>query len=224
MNTKILVIDDDAGIVDSFSQLLESRGHTVYAASLADEALQRFADLDLNLVITDVCMPGLNGLDALDSFRKRNPRLPVVVMTGKEASTPPSKLRNRGAFDYLLKPIEPSAVLLAIIDRAIEGSRLMRSEVVLEHRTGAGQADAMVGMGTAMQAVYKAIGRVAPTDATVLIRGESGTGKELVARAIYQHSLRLQAPLIIVNCSAIPTTLLESELFGHERGAFSGSP
>jgi len=222
VTSTILVIDDDIGITDSFVQLLGSRGHMVHSASRADEALKHFAEHDLHLVITDICMPGLSGLDALDVFRKRNPRLPVVVMTGQGSVETAIESTKRGAFDYLLKPIEPKA-LLSVVEKALEGARLMRSEVALGASSATAQADAMIGLGTAMQAVYKAIGRVAPTDATVLIRGESGTGKELVARAIYQHSLRAQAPLIIVNCAAIPATLLESELFGHERGAFSGA-
>ena len=222
MKTTILVIDDDPGIADSFVQLLETRGYHVVTAARADDALARYGNVELNLVITDVCMPGMNGLDALDVFRKRSPRLPVVVMTGQGSVDTAIESTKRGAFDYLLKPIDPNA-LLGVVEKAIEGARLMRSEVALGSSTQSEQADAMVGLGTAMQAVYKAIGRVAPTDATVLIRGESGTGKELVARAIYQHSLRAQAPLIVVNCAAIPPTLLESELFGHERGAFSGA-
>jgi len=222
MRTTILVIDDDPGITDSFVQLLESRGYTVVTAARADDALARFGDIELNLVITDVCMPGMNGLDALDAFRRRSPRLPVVVMTGQGSVDTAIESTKRGAFDYLLKPIDPTA-LLSVVEKAIEGARLMRSEVALGSSTQAEQADAIVGLGAAMQSVYKAIGRVAPTDATVLIRGESGTGKELVARAIYQHSLRAQAPLIVVNCAAIPPMLLESELFGHERGAFSGA-
>lgn len=222
MKSTILVIDDDPGIADSFRQLLATRGYTVVTASRADDALATFDDRDLSLVITDVCMPGMNGLDALDAFRKRNPRLPVVVMTGQGSVDSAIESTKRGAFDYLLKPIDPNA-LLQVVKKAIEGARLMRSEVELGSTNQSDQNDAIVGLGAAMQEVYKAIGRVAPTDATVLIRGESGTGKELVARAIYQHSLRAQASLIVVNCAAIPSALLESELFGHERGAFSGA-
>lgn len=222
MKPMILIIDDDPSITASFSQLLETRGYDVRTASRADEAINSFSAVELNLVITDVCLPGMSGLDALGAFRRLYPRLPVVVMTGQGSVDTAIEATKRGAFDYLLKPIDPDA-LLKVVEQAVEGSRLMRSEVVLGSTTNSERADAMIGMGQAMQAVYKAIGRVAPTEATVLIRGESGTGKELVARAVYQHSLRTQRSLLVVNCGAIPATLLESELFGHERGAFSGA-
>lgn len=222
MTPQILVIDDDPSVTASFAELLRSRGYAVCTASRADEALKTQDMTALQLVVTDVCLPGMNGLDALMHFRERFPRLPVIVMTGQGSVDTAIEATKRGAFDYLLKPIEPDS-LLKVVEKAVEGSRLMQSEVVLGASPVSAAAEGMVGQGPAMQAVYKAIGRVAPTDATVLIRGETGTGKELVARAMYQHSRRNQAPLIIVNCAAIPAPLLESELFGHERGAFSGA-
>jgi DNA-binding NtrC family response regulator len=127
-----------------------------------------------------------------------------------------------GAFDYVLKPFDIPDIL-ALIEQALEAGRLMKNRVEVDVAPGAAHAEALVGRSEAMQEVYKAIGRVAPTDATVLIRGESGTGKELVARAIYQHSLRSDKPFLVINCVAIPETLLESELFGYEKGAFTGA-
>ena len=222
MNPTILVIDDDPSVTASFAQLLETRGYRVETASRTDEVLQSLSERNDDLVITDVCMPGMSGLEALDILRRHNPLLPVIVMTGQGSVNTAIEATKRGAFDYLMKPIEPET-LLKVVEKAIRGSHLMKAKVSLGTSDDADGIDALVGMSPAMQTVYKAIGKVAPTEATVLIRGDTGTGKELVARAIYQHSLRAQAPLIVVNCAAIPETLLESELFGHERGAFSGA-
>jgi DNA-binding NtrC family response regulator len=164
----------------------------------------------------------MNGLDALERIKQRQPKLPVIVMTGRGTTDTAIEATKRGAFEYQLKPFEP-ADMLRTIAKALEGARLMRGEVALGPETMASSRDALVGRSAAMQQLYKAIGRVAPSDATVLIRGESGTGKELVARAIYQHSLRSGRPLMVVNCAAIPETLLESELLGYEPGAFTGA-
>jgi DNA-binding NtrC family response regulator len=167
-------------------------------------------------------MPGMSGLDAFRKIREINPKLPLIIMTGHGTMDTAIEATKLGAFDYQLKPFEPEA-MVAAIERALESVRLMRRSVELNPRAAAETADAIVGDSTGMQEVFKAIGRVAATDASVLVRGESGTGKELVARAIYQHSRRANAPLLVVNCAAIPESLLESELFGHERGAFTGA-
>jgi two-component system NtrC family response regulator/two-component system nitrogen regulation response regulator GlnG len=170
----------------------------------------------------DVRMPGMDGLTALRLFREREPRLPVLIMTAHGTTESAIEATKLGAFDYILKPFEIPDVL-ALLEKALEAGRVMRNQVALSCEAEEECAEALVGSGRAMQELYKAIGRVAPTDALVLLRGESGTGKELVARAIYQHSARSAHPFSIINCVAIPETLLESELFGYERGAFTGA-
>ncbi len=164
----------------------------------------------------------MSGLDALARIRRLHRFLPVILMTGQGTTETAIEATKRGAFDYQLKPFEP-AEMLGVISKALESARLMKGRVALGPETAEPSAEAIVGRGPAMQQVYKAIGRVAESDITVLIRGESGTGKELVARAVYQHSLRSQTPLTVVNCAALPETLMESELFGYERGAFTGA-
>jgi DNA-binding NtrC family response regulator len=171
----------------------------------------------------DICLAGMDGLEALRRIKQERPKLPVIVMTAHGTMATAIEATKSGAFDYHLKPFNP-AEMLATIEKALEGARLARSQVVLDPEpAGEIPGDAIIGRSPGMQQVYKAIGRVAATDATVLIRGESGTGKELVARAIHQHGQRSERPLVVVNCAAIPDTLLESELFGYERGAFTGA-
>jgi len=167
--------------------------------------------------------PGMSGLEAFRRIHEIEPKLPVIVITGKGTTETAIEATKLGAFEYLLKPLGDFQDILILIGQALEAGRCMRSRVELDVAPNTTAGDAIIGRSKAMQEVYKAIGRVAPTDATVLIRGESGTGKELVARAIYQHSLRAAKPFLIINCVAIPETLLESELFGYEKGAFTGA-
>ena len=219
---KILVVDDERSVRRAFEELLASKGHMVVAVRGAEEALVAIDREDCDLAILDICLPGMNGLDALQRIKERRRKLPVIVMTGQGTTNTAIEATKRGAFDYQLKPFRP-AEMLRMIARALEAARLMKGNLGLGAETTAPSDEAIVGRSAAMQQVYKAIGRAAPTDATVLIRGESGTGKELVARAVYQHSLRNELPLMVVNCAAIPETLLESELFGYEAGAFTGA-
>jgi nitrogen regulation protein NR(I) len=219
---KILVVDDERNVLRAFEEILSTRGHEVVVVRGAEEAMGRLRDGNTDLVIMDVCLPGMSGLDALARIKQLQPELPVIVMTGQSTTNTAIEATKRGAFDYQLKPFEPSEMLTTIA-KALDAARLMKGRVALDPQAVELSTDAIVGSSPAMQQLYKAIGRVAPTDATVLIRGESGTGKELVARAIYEHSLRSQMPLMVVNCAAIPDTLLESELFGYERGAFTGA-
>jgi nitrogen regulation protein NR(I) len=217
---KILVVDDESNVLRAFEEILAVRGHEVVTARGAEEAIGRLKRDAFDLVILDIRLPGMSGLDALAQINHIQPRLPVIVMTGQGTTDTAIEATKRGAFDYQLKPFEP-AEMLRTIAKALEAARLMKGHLALGPEPAPGAAEAIVGRSTAMQQVYKAIGRVAQTDATVLIRGESGTGKELVARAIFEHSARSQNSLVVVNCAAIPETLLESELFGHERGAFT---
>lgn len=220
--SRILVVDDEANVLAAFEKLLATRGHEIVGAANAEAAFALLDEKQPQAVVLDICMPGLNGLDALQRIKQGRARLPVIIMTGKGTMETAIEATKRGAFDYQLKPFKPTEMLSAI-DRALQAGRAMEREVTLDPATVPPGADAIVGQSPAMQAVYKAIGRVAATDATVLIRGESGTGKELVARAVYQHSRRAAQPYYIVNCVAIPEALLESELFGFERGAFTGA-
>jgi len=218
----ILIVDDDAQLRQSFEKLLNAEGHTVKTAASGEAAISLVQSAVPDLVIMDVRMPGMSGLDAFRAIHEIEPKLPVIIMTAFGTTDTAIEATKLGAFEYVLKPPEIPDIL-ALISQALEAGRFMRSRVELDVAPDTTAADAIIGKSKPMQEVYKAIGRVAPTDATVLIRGDSGTGKELVARAIYQHSLRAAKPFLIINCVAIPETLLESELFGYEKGAFTGA-
>lgn len=219
----ILVVDDEPGVVAAFHELLAGLGYHVHTSDSGEAALKLVRRSPPDVIVTDLSMPGMSGLDLFRAVRDKWPKLPVIIMTGRGTMETAIEATKLGAFDYQVKPFEPES-MIAAIERALESVRLMKRSVELNPDSGASaSSDAIVGECQVMQEVFKAVGRVAATDATVLIRGESGTGKELLARAIYQHSLRAEAPLLVVNCAAIPEALLESELFGHERGAFTGA-
>jgi nitrogen regulation protein NR(I) len=186
-----------------------------------DEGLRRASTDECEVVLSDLRLPGLGGLDLVRQLHETQPRLPVVLMTAHGTIETAIEATKLGAYDYLQKPFE-MPVLIGVLHRAVAASRLMREPVTLPNAPVESRT-ALVGTGRAMQDVCKEIGRVAAKPVTVLIRGETGTGKELIARAIYQHSARANAPFIAINCAAIPENLLESELFGHERGAFTGA-
>jgi nitrogen regulation protein NR(I) len=221
MNT-ILVIDDDDQLRCSFDKLLTGEGYQVLSAASAESGLQTVAAGCPDLVILDIRLPGMNGLEAFERLHAAEPKLPVIIMTAFGTTETAIKATRMGAFDYILKPFDIPE-MLATIRKALNAGRFMRTPVALNTIPEKADRDAIIGSSGAMQEVYKAIGRVAATDATVLIRGESGTGKELAARAIYQHSQRANKPFLVINCVAIPETLLESELFGYEKGAFTGA-
>ncbi len=201
-------------------RVLADEGYVVQVEKRGDAGLARAKDTAFDVVITDLKLPGLNGLELVRELHAARPRLPIFMMTAHGTTETAIEATQSGAYDYLVKPFEMPA-LLELVEQAVSASRLM-SEPVQIGATGPAR-DAIVGNSRAMQSIYKEIGRIAAKPVGVLIRGETGTGKELIARAIYQHSDRANAPFVAINCAAIPETLLESELFGHERGAFTGA-
>ncbi|MDX9788129.1 MAG: sigma-54 dependent transcriptional regulator [Desulfobacterales bacterium] len=218
----ICVIDDDDQLRTSFHKLLTEEGYQVSGAASGEAGLELIDREIPDLVILDMRLPGMNGMETFQKIHKREPKLPVIIMTAYGTTDTAIEATKQGAFDYILKPFDiPN--MLKVIHQALAAGRFMRFPVDMNGTPDKISGEAIIGRSQPMQAIYKAIGRAAPTDATVLIRGESGTGKELVARAIYQHSLRSKAPFLIINCVAIPETLLESELFGFEKGAFTGA-
>ncbi len=220
---QVLIVDDDHQLRQSFERLLAAEGYEVRTASTGEGGLTAVREAVPDVVVMDVRMPGMSGLEAYAAMREVEPRLPVIIMTAYGTTEIAIEATKMGAYDYILKPFDIPDIL-SLIDKAVAAGRSMRNRVAVgAEGEAAPGADAIVGRSPAMQDLYKAIGRAAPTDATVLIRGESGTGKELVARAIYQHSLRAGKPFLVINCVAIPETLLESELFGYEKGAFTGA-
>jgi DNA-binding NtrC family response regulator len=218
----ILIVDDDPQLRQSFARLLGQEGFSVQTAHSGESGLNMVRTQKFDLVIMDVCLPGMSGLETFGALRESEPKLPVIIMTAFGTTETAIEATKMGAFDYVLKPFDVPEVLV-LIEQAIEAGRFMRSRVEMDGVPETASTEVIIGRSKSMQEVYKAIGRVAPTDATVLIRGESGTGKELVARAIYQHSLRREKPFLVINCVAIPEMLLESELFGYEKGAFTGA-
>jgi nitrogen regulation protein NR(I) len=218
----ILVVDDDDQLRKSFHKLLTEEGYRVQTAASGEAGLAMVREKVPDLVILDVQLPGINGLDTFRAVHRIDPKLPAIIMTAFGTTETAIEATQMGAFDYVLKPFE-IPYMLSLIEKAIEAGRFMRSPVDMDVAPDQTAHEALIGRSPAMQEVYKAIGRVSSTDATVLIRGESGTGKELVARAIYQYSQRQSKPFLVINCVAIPDTLLESELFGYEKGTFTGA-
>jgi len=228
---KILIIDDNETIREGVSHTVRKMGHEVLAAESGDKGLRLFKEnLDVDFVITDLKMEKTNGVEVLRQVSRANDAIPTMIITGfgtVEAAVEAMKL---GAFDFLQKPFSPEVIRLKV-ERGLELSAARAARRRLEAENEYLQSEVeqsyrfseLIGRAETMQRVFKSIKKVAPTDSTVLISGESGTGKELVARAIHENSRRARGPFIKVNCGAITETLLESELFGHEKGAFTGA-
>jgi len=225
---KILIIDDDDGLIHFLSRFFTRKGYTVSACSDGHSALETLDRTPVDLILLDYKMPDLNGLDTLKQIRKSQVKTPVIIMTAYGTTETTIEAMKLGAYDYLLKPFDRKELSRIVFD-ALLLNRQMKEVVSFPSTAGkmlrapAKSVLKIVGNHKKMQDVYKLIGQVAEKDVTILIAGESGTGKELVARAIYHHSHRKDKPFITVNCAAIPDTLFESELFGYERGAFTGA-
>jgi two-component system nitrogen regulation response regulator GlnG len=215
----LLVVDDEPSVCYSIGRLFGDETTRVVSAGTVAEGLRLFGTERPDVVVLDLLLPDGTGLQAFESIQKVSPKQPVIFITAHGTATTAIEAMKQGAFDYLIKPLDFTRVA-NILRRAFEAAHLMRVPPVvptLEPR------EQLVGRTPAIQELCKQIGRVAPQDVNVLILGESGTGKELVARAIYHHSKRAERPFLAINCAALPEQLIESELFGHERGAFTGA-
>src|SRR6478752_7439081 len=220
---KLLLIDDEADVQYSFQRIFDSPEIELTTASSGEEALRLLPKIKPDLVLMDVRMGGLSGLETLRRIRQIDSKLLVILMTAYGTTQTAIEAMKLGAYDYLLKPFDVPK-LKDLVSNALKAARDMKQVVSYQPLLETEDYElGIVGRSEPMQQVFKMIGQVAGTDATALITGESGTGKELVARAIYHHSDRSKQPFLAVNCAAIPEQLLESELFGHERGAFTGA-
>jgi len=222
----ILVIDDEASIRRNISDLLKPLNYTVITAGNGEEGIEKFIQESPGLVILDINLPGKDGLQVLEELKATQREIPVIMFTAFGTSERAIKAMKAGAYDYIEKPFELDEFLL-IVERAFQFGNLLKEVQQLRSRVdtgiGAQREDEIIGKSAKMRDIYKMIGRVAGTDATILIQGESGTGKELVADAIHKHSHLSDKPYVKINCGAISESLLESEIFGHEKGAFTGA-
>lgn len=225
MRPKILIVDDEQAILDTVEILLRGEGFDAAVAQSGREALDRFDELSPDIVLTDIRMPGVTGLDLLEAVRQRDPEIPVILMTAQASLQSAVKAVNQGAFYYLQKPFS-NAELVALCRRAAQMRELSRENKTLKReirRRDSTHGDRPIGKSRGFLEVLKLAETVSPTDSTILLTGESGTGKEIVARYIHQLSDRETGPFISINCGALPENLLESELFGHVKGSFTGA-
>jgi DNA-binding NtrC family response regulator len=220
MPATVLVVDDERNIQLTLSRALSMEGYAVEVAGGGREALDKIAALPVEVVVMDVRMPDLDGLAVLEKARETRPDLPVVLMSGHGSIETVRSAFKLGAFDYLEKPITEKEKLLVAVKNALAMRSLREENARLRREAGPAE---MIGAGPAMRRLFELVRRAAPSEGRVLVTGENGTGKELVARAIHEGSRREAGPFVKLNCAAVPAELIESELFGHERGAFTGA-
>lgn len=216
---RLLVIDDEDSVRYSIRSIFESESLAVATAACGTEGLDRAEQERPDVILLDLQLPDGSGLDLIEGLQAAAPKTPLIFITAQGTTQSAIEAMKRGAFDYLIKPLDLER-LTQVMERAFDASRLMGVPAVLPTED---VSDQIIGRSAAMQEMCKSIGRIAPQDVNVLILGESGAGKELVARALYTHSRRAEKPFLAINCAAIPENLLESELFGHEAGAFTGA-
>jgi two-component system response regulator PilR (NtrC family) len=221
--TTIHVIDDEPIIHEVLSELLTSEGYEVEISSSGEEALDKYSTRSFGLVLLDLLMPGMDGIEVLKSIRKIEPHAVIIIITAYASVESAISAMKTGAFDYIQKPFKHDELLL-IVKRALEHKKLQEENIRLKDELGKKFSfENIIGKSTGMKSIFEVIKAVAPTRSTILIQGESGTGKELVSRAIHQNSNRANLPFIIVNSGSLPPDLLESNLFGHVKGAFTGA-
>jgi len=220
--TSVVLIEDDATLRDSLAEYLTSKGYAVATAARGEEGIAA-VDSETEVVITDYKLPGQSGLDVLREVRRKNPTTEVIIITGYGSIDSAVEAMKEGAYHYVTKPVNPTVLVRILGD--LTHRRQLESEVALLRQQLDEQYgfENLIGRSAGMRRVFDVIRQVAPTRTTVLINGESGTGKELVARAIHQNSPRKSARFVAINCAALPATLLESELFGHEKSAYTGA-
>ncbi len=221
--SRILIVDDEQNILALFRKILEKKGYEVHCASTGEEALEKLETELFDVVVSDLKMPGMSGLDLLSRGKTLDPTMPFIMLTAFGTVHSAVEAMKEGAYDYLIKPIDIEEFRL-VIEKALELHRLQREVARLRSQL---ELDVdfhqIVGQSKPMRAVFRLIRMIAKSNATILIEGESGTGKELIARAAHQNSARSEGPFVAIDCASLPETLLESELFGHVRGAFTGA-
>jgi DNA-binding NtrC family response regulator len=223
MKYRVLIVDDEADSREALAELTQRWGYDVQTASDGTEALRRAIEGHPDVILTDLVMPNMDGLWLLRALRAELPECPVVLLTGRGTIQTAVQAIKEGAYDFIEKPLEVPRLRI-VLERALEKKETMREVQLLRRRLAAlAPGTDVIGSGPAMQKVFELVNKVAPSNASVVIAGESGTGKEVVARAIHNLSPRKEKPFVALNCSAIPATLIESELFGYERGAFTGA-
>ena len=218
----ILIVDNEESIRWVFAQALEEKPFTVHTAASAEEALEKIKEHSYLLVFTDIFMPGMSGMELLDQIKDQQPQSRVVVMTAQDTMNNTILAMRKGAYDYISKPFDFGEIY-GLIDKVVASSQVVPPEEPVVADGTDFSVDDIVGKSRSMQDIFKTIGKAAVTQLPILITGESGTGKELVARALHYYSDRAKRPFIFINCAAISRELLESELFGHEKGAFTGA-
>jgi len=223
MSARILVVDDEDIVIRSCLRILDGSGYQIEAAHDGHEALRKVEDNPYDVMILDIMMPNLGGMEVLRRVKEAHPDTDVIMITGLSQIDTAVQAMKLGAFDYISKPFEPDELKL-VVQRALERRRLLQENLNLKSEVSSKyRFENIIGSSPPMQAVYRLVAQCAPTNSTVLLTGESGTGKELVARAIHYNSLRRDKPFIPVDCNSLSENLLESELFGHVKGAFTGA-